>query len=67
MAVMLFSRREPLPPMERFWLVLWPRRGWGRAVRLVWLRLCRLQGSPHAIAIGVSAGIFATFVPIIGI
>jgi uncharacterized protein len=63
---MLFSRREPLPPMDRLWSALWPRRGLSRAVRYSWLRLSRLQGSPHAIALGVSAGIFATFVPILG-
>ncbi len=64
---MLFSRRTPLPPIDRVWQMLWPRRGWRRAARYAWLRLCRLQGSPHAIALGVSAGIFATFVPILGI
>lgn len=64
---MLFSRRQPLPTMERLRQALWPRRGWARVARYAWLRLCRLQGSPHAIALGVSAGIFATFVPILGI
>jgi uncharacterized protein len=64
---MLFSRREPLSPINRLKQMLWPRRGWARAARYAWLRLCRLQGSPHAIALGVSAGIFATFVPILGI
>jgi uncharacterized protein len=64
---MLFSRRKPLSPKQRFQGALWPRRGWLRAMRYTWLRTGRLQGSPHAIALGVSAGIFATFVPILGI
>lgn len=64
---MLFSRREPLPPTDRLWHMLWPHRGWSRGARYGWLRLCRVQGSPHAIALGVSAGIFATFIPILGI
>lgn len=64
---MLFSRRQPLPAAERLRRAVWPQGGWARALRYGWLRLCRLQGSPHAIALGVSAGIFATFVPILGI
>ena len=64
---MLFSRREPLPPSERFMRALWPHCGWRRSARYAWLRLTRTQSSPHAIAIGVAAGIFASFVPLIGI
>lgn len=64
---MLFSRRAPLTAYDRIRAAVWPRHGWARALRYAWLRLCRLQGSPHAIALGVSTGIFATFVPILGI
>ena len=63
---MLFSRREPLPARERWLRALWPHCGWRRATHYAWLRLARTQSSPHAIAIGVAAGIFASFVPLLG-
>ena len=46
---------------------LWPRRGWSRALRYSWLRLIRTEGSPHTIAIGVAAGIFVSFLPVLGV
>ena len=63
---MLFSRREPIDPIEKLRALIWPRRGWGRALRYMWLRLYRAEGSPHAVALGVAAGIFATFLPVLG-
>ena len=64
---MLFSRRVPLDWHERLSRACWPATGWGRAWRYAGLRLSRTQSSPHAIAIGFSAGIFAAFVPVLGI
>ncbi|MGE0233041.1 MAG: DUF2062 domain-containing protein [Flavobacteriaceae bacterium] len=51
---------------ERLRQALWPRRGWGRSVRYVSKRLLRLSASPHAIAAGTAAGVFASFSPFIG-
>lgn len=47
-----------------------PRRkamGLGRAIRYRFLKILRLRATPHAIAMGVSAGVFAAFLPFIGV
>ena len=64
---MLFPRRTSLAIGRRLQHGLWPRGGWRRSVRYVWLRLCRTQASPHAIALGVAIGIFVAFIPVLGI
>jgi uncharacterized protein (DUF2062 family) len=38
-----------------------------RTSRFYALRILRLRASPHAIAVGVAAGVFAAFLPFIGI
>ncbi|MEM7427326.1 MAG: DUF2062 domain-containing protein [Pseudomonadota bacterium] len=45
----------------------WPDRGWKRAWTYVWKRVTRLAGTPHTIAIGCAAGVFASFTPFIGL
>ena len=63
---MLFRRRNPLSLSERFRLAIWPSNGWKRSVRYITKRVLRLSGSPHAIAAGFAAGVFASFTPFIG-
>jgi uncharacterized protein (DUF2062 family) len=63
---MLFRRRNPLSFGERIRLALWPANGWKRSARYVSKRVMRLSGSPHAIAAGFAAGVFASFTPFIG-
>lgn len=63
---MLFSRREAEPWIDRLRVMLWPRRTWHRSIRYVQLRLGRLKASPHAIALGLAIGVFASFQPILG-
>ncbi|MBZ0218195.1 MAG: DUF2062 domain-containing protein [Fimbriimonadaceae bacterium] len=63
---MLFGRREKPEFSERVRVFLWPRRGWHRSSKYVLKRLLRLSGTPHAIALGVAAGVFASFTPFIG-
>ena len=63
---MLFQRRRSLHLMQRLKLFVWPRTGWRRAGEYVWHRLSRLRGSPHSIAIGFAAGVFASFTPFMG-
>jgi uncharacterized protein len=63
---MLFGRREKPELAERVRVFLWPRRGWRRSSKYVLKRLLRLSGTPHAIALGVAAGVFASFTPFIG-
>lgn len=64
---MLFRRRKASSFAERVRVALWPRRNLVRSVRYVLLRLKRLPTSPHRIAVGSAAGIFAIFTPFIGV
>lgn len=63
---MLFRRRDPLHLGERIKRMLWPASGWRRASSYFAKRVMRLSGSPHAIAAGFAAGVFASFTPFIG-
>ena len=63
---MLFSRRKPAGFLERFRVALWPRRSFARSTRYILLRLKRLRSSPHRIALGAAAGVFAIWTPFLG-
>ncbi len=63
---MLFRRREAESFLERIRVHLWPRRSWSRSTRYVVYRLRRLSDTPHAVALGFAAGVFAAFTPFIG-
>ena len=52
--------------MERMRVAVWPRRSWSRSMQYFKKRVMRLSASPHAIAAGVAAGIFASFTPFVG-
>ncbi len=45
---------------------LWPTRSFKRSSRYMLLRLWRIQASPHSIALGCAAGVFAIFTPFLG-
>lgn len=62
---MLFRRRSPLGIADRVRLALWPASSWKRSVNYLAKRVLRLSGSPHAIAAGFAAGVFASFTPFI--
>lgn len=47
-------------------VAVWPRRSWSRSAQYFKKRVMRLSASPHAIAAGVAAGIFASFTPFVG-
>ncbi len=64
---MLFSRRKPLSWREKMRVALWPRRSWSRSTAYVTKRVLRLTASPHSIAAGVAAGVFASFTPFMGL
>ncbi len=64
---MLFRRRTPPGIGEKFRVWIWPRRSWVRSSRYVSKRIFRLTGSPHTIAAGVAAGVFASFTPFMGL
>ncbi len=63
---MLFQRRDELGVGERLKVYFWPRRSWTRSARYVMHRVSRLRATPHAIALGFSAGVFASFTPFMG-
>jgi uncharacterized protein (DUF2062 family) len=63
---MLFRRRSPLGFGERLRRAVWPTRGWRRSSSYFFKRALRLSASPHAIAAGFAAGVFASFTPFVG-
>jgi uncharacterized protein (DUF2062 family) len=64
---MLFKSRSRPTVLQRLRLVVWPRVSWSRSVRYVLKRLFRVKASPHKIAIGCAAGVFASITPLIGV
>lgn len=63
---MLFGRRTPENWRDRLRVAVWPRRSWARSFQYVTKRIMRLTASPHSIAAGVAAGVFASFTPFMG-
>ncbi|RIY01337.1 DUF2062 domain-containing protein [Aureimonas flava] len=63
---MLFRRRQPETLSQRLRAALWPRRSWRRSLTYMKKRVLRLRATPHAIAAGVAAGVFATCTPLLG-
>ena len=64
---MLFRREKPLKWTDKLRIAVWPRRSWARSGSYVAKRILRLTASPHAVAAGVAAGVFASFSPFIGL
>lgn len=63
---MLFRRRKPADLWDRFKTALWPRRSFSRSMQYFTKRVLRLTATPHAIAAGVAAGVFASCLPYMG-
>ena len=63
---MLFKRREKVNFWKGVIESFWPRRSFWRSTKYFTKRTLRLSGSPHAIAAGIAAGVFASFLPFIG-
>jgi uncharacterized protein (DUF2062 family) len=61
---MLFKRRKPAEFWERLRVWFWPRRSFWRSAKYFSKRILRLRATPHAIAAGVAAGVFASFFPL---
>lgn len=63
---MLFQRRD----REHFWqrtrVAIVPRRNYARSWRYVIKRVMRIRATPYAIAMGIAAGTFASFTPLMG-
>jgi uncharacterized protein len=63
---MLFRRRKPADFWDRFRTAVWPRRSFVRSMQYFSKRVLRLTATPHAVAAGVAAGTFASFLPYMG-
>lgn len=63
---MLFRRREAESFFERLRVSVWPRRSWSRSTRYIVHRVRRLSATPHAVALGFAAGVFAACTPFLG-
>lgn len=63
----MFKRRETGWNLKRMLIALLSPMTWWRGAKYVGKRVVRLAGSPHSVAIGVSAGVFASFTPFIGL
>ncbi|MEL6919850.1 MAG: DUF2062 domain-containing protein [Pseudomonadota bacterium] len=63
---MLFQRRDREDFWQRTRVALVPRRNYARSWRYVIKRVMRIRATPYAIAMGVAAGTFASFTPLMG-
>lgn len=63
---MLLKRKKQLSLLGQLRNVLWPTRSFERSFRYMMLRLWRIPGSSHSIALGCAAGVFAIFTPFLG-
>jgi len=63
---MLFKRRKTLGFWGRVKAFFWPRKSFWRSAPYYTKRILRLSATPHAIAAGVAAGVFASFLPYLG-
>ncbi|HMN86542.1 MAG TPA: DUF2062 domain-containing protein [Bauldia sp.] len=64
---MLFARRTPPTVLARCRDALWPTAGWSRSLRYHAKRLVRLSASPHAVAVGIAAGVVVSWTPFVGL
>ena len=64
---MLFKSRKKVNLLEKFSSLVWPKSGWNRLIKYVSLRIKRLPGSPHKIALGFSFGVMSAMTPFFGI
>lgn len=64
---MVFKRRD-----KRSWLrltldVVYPKKGWRRAIEYIGHRVKRLPDTPHKISLGFACGVFVSFSPVFGL
>ena len=63
---MLFKSRYKETFLNKINKYMWPKSGWKRAGRYLSLRVKRLPGSPHSIALGFSLGTAIAMTPLYG-
>ncbi len=64
---MVFKRRAQPSIWQRAREALYPRKGWRRGIYYYSHRIKRIPDTPHKIALGFAAGLFASFTPIFGL
>ena len=64
---MLFKAREKSSFLSKFLNIIWPKQGWKRFFKYTSLRLKRLPGSPHNIALGFTFGVASALTPLFGL
>ena len=64
---MLFKTRQKSTFISKIFNLLWPKKGWKRIIKYTSLRLKRLPGSPHSIALGFTFGVTAALTPLFGL
>jgi len=64
---MLFKSRKKKLLIPNVFAYIWPRSGWQRFIKYIALRIKRLPGSPHKIALGFSFGAMSAMTPFFGI
>ena len=64
---MLFKTRQKSTFISKIFNLLWPKKGWKRIIKYISLRLKRLPGSPHSIALGFTFGVTAALTPLFGL
>lgn len=63
---MVFKRRNKPTLKERLQVLFYPKKGWLRGMDYIGLRMKRLPGSPHTIALGAACGVLLSFTPFFG-
>jgi len=63
----VFGRRKELPFWARLQSWLWPAMGWRRLGIYLLMRLTRLSGTAHTIALGFACGAAISFTPLVGL
>ena len=64
---MLFKTHQKSNFISKIFNFLWPKKGWKRIIKYTSLRLKRLPGSPHSIALGFTLGVTAALTPLFGL
>lgn len=64
---MLFKSRKSPTWREKIRIAVWPRVSWMRSGSYVFKRVLRMKASPHKIAVGCAAGVFASITPLVGV
>lgn len=62
----MFQRKKHPNLSDKMRETVWPKSGWRRWSLYIYKRVLRIAKSPHAIALGFAAGVFASFTPFIG-